>query len=429
MNANTTIIVPGVICILPQDITDSQWDFYHNFAWWLDGITTLLIGCVGIFFNFLTILVLLGGELAGSFFNWLLVALAIFDSFLLLNGNLEAFRNYLGTTQFHNYVFVAFLYPFRSIFMCSSIYITVMLALERYNALVKPISQHNRRDAQSRKKTLKEYMNLHWVRLSKYIGPIIVLSALFFIPKWLELKIENRELCAGKNNQNCSYEYEIIVTRLRSNNYYNLWYINIANLVVTAAIPFVSLAYLNLNIYFKFKQYNKRQSLSKPATSSISIDQTQKKVRKREKDMVQQTMILFSIVVLFVLFHTLRIVLNLEEFSTLEKRKRAKENGCEWLQYWTIIAAAISHLLLQINSSINFVIYCYFNKSFRYELSSWLNRIVVFFKKDTREVEKTLPDVRVDSMPLEHRQEIAIVEEVEQDEPAELDKNSNEIEE
>ena len=132
---------------------------------------------------------------------------------------------------------------------------------------------------------------------------------------------------------------------------------------------------------------------------------------------------------MFALFHTLRIVLNVEEFSTLEKRKRAKEKGCEWLQYWTIIAAAVSHLLLQINSSINFVIYCYFNKSFRYELSSWLNRIVVFFKKDTREVEKTLPDVRVDSMPLEHRQEIAIVEEVEQDEPAELDKNSNEIEE
>ena len=418
MEQNTTYDEQGIICVLPQEITDSQWAFYHVFAWWIEGIAMLLIGCIGIFFNFLTITVLLVGELAGNFFNWLLVALAVCDSLLLLNGNLETFRNYLGTTEFHKYMFVFVLYPFRSICLCISIYITIMLALERYNALVKPMVTHHRRDLRSKNHTLKDHISLHWTRLLKYTGPIIVLSTLFFTPKWLELEIENHEVCSGNKTKSCSYEYEIIVTHLRSNNYYNLWYINIANLVVTAAVPFISLAYLNLNIYFEFKQYIDRQSLSKAATSSITVNQLQKKFRKREKDLVQQTMILFSIVVLFVLFHTLRIVLNVEEFLTLEKRKRAKETGCEWLQYWTIIAAPLSHLLLQINSSINFVIYCYFNRSFRYELSSLLNRVVVYFKKDTIQVENT--DVKINAIPTKRPQEFATIEDIEVAEQLEL---------
>ena len=92
--------------------------------------------------------------------------------------------------------------------------------------------------------------------------------------------------------------------------------------------------------------------------------------------MVQKTRILFSIVFLFVLFHVLRVILNIEEFVTLDNQRIAKEMGCEWLQYWTIIAAPLSHLLLQINSSINFFIYCFFNKSFRDELVSWTSVIL-----------------------------------------------------
>ena len=57
--------------------------------------------------------------------------------------------------------------------------------------------------------------------------------------------------------------------------------------------------------------------------------------------------------------------------------RHAKEIGCEWLQFWTLIAVPISNSLLQINSSINFFIYCVFNKSFRDTLKSklpWLLR-------------------------------------------------------
>ena len=163
----------------------------------------------------------------------------------------------------------------------------------------------------------------------------MILAAVFCIPKTLELKLLTEERCDVIQNDihktnSCSLHYEIALTGLRSNNVYNLWYHIITNLFVTAIVPLVSLSYLNVNIYLKFRQYLRRQPTF--ANKAICIQNTanEQKVKKREKDMIQQTMILFSVVVLFGLFHTLRIVLNIEEFASLEKRKRVKEqnDGC-----------------------------------------------------------------------------------------------------
>ena len=380
---NETIIVTG-FCILPYDITEYQWQFYYAFLWWLEGFGSALLGTIGIFLNLITIIVLLGGDVAASFFNWLLVCLASFDAFFLLNGILEACRNHLGSSNFHVYLFVTFFYSFRSFVMCCSIYTTILLALERYNALVKPISHQH---AGMGKQCMKQYLKQHWPRLLKYIGPIMILAGVFCIPKRLELKLETNELCDivhnGPNKTKiCNQQYDIALTGLRRNNAYNLWYLNITNLFVTAIIPLVSLTYLNVNIYLKFRQYLERQQRFSNKLTLSQNNTNEQKARKREKDMIQQTMILFSVVVLFGLFHILRIVLNIEEFASLEKRKSVKEinDNCEWLQYWTMIASPISHILLQLNSSLNFIIYCYFNKSFRDVLISWLNICSTSFK-------------------------------------------------
>ena len=365
-------------CVLPEDITERQWDIYYVTVWWLEGLGAVMLGFFGIFLNLTTIFCLVGSDLASSFFNWLLVSLSVFDSLLLGNGILEAFRNHLGSHTVHNYVFVVFLYPFRSIVMCCSIYTTVVLALERYNALVKP-KPHNFTRLRLGKQSLQNYFRFHFQRLLKYIGPIVILSTVYSIPRWLEIDVENQEICdkidTNQNNSHnsgdntaitCKTTYEIVINRLRSNDIYILWYLNIANLIITTIIPLITLIYLNANIYKRFKEFLKRHEVS--LTSATA--QTQEKIKKKEKDMTQQTMILFSIVFLFGGFHILRIVLNVEEFLYFDERKQAKQIGCEWLQYWTIIASPISHFLLQINSSVNFVIYCYFNKSFRSETAS-----------------------------------------------------------
>ena len=383
-----------IICVLPHNITDDQWKVYDNLEWWLEGVGTVIIGLLGVFLNVIIILVLLNGELASSFFNWLLTSLALFDSLFLLSGISEAFRNHLvgGVSYYHDLLFVTFLYPFRNIMMCCSIYTTVILALERYNALENPVSWQQYLPPSvrfsRRKKTLRIYFSSHCRRLVKYIGPIIVFSTGFYIPKWMEIGIETRELCIEKNhidNTNhtvCEDDHKIVVKNLRNNTYYNLWYLNVANLLTTAVIPLLSIIYLNVNIYYKFIRFLKRQPQfrqinSSPKDHPIQHQHSTGRQKHEKEDFIQQMWILFSIVILFLLCHILRIVLNIEEFLYLDVRKQAKGNrNCEWLQYWTITASVISHLLLQINSSINIAIYCHFNHSFRDELGGLLRKMI-----------------------------------------------------
>ena len=375
---NNTTFEQHLDCTLPYEIPQHYWIWYNDYSWWMEGFGSLLVGSIGILLNITTVAVLLGSFLGASFFNWLLVSLALFDSLFLLSGILEAFRNHISQTSFsHHYLFVNFLYPFRSVVMCCSLYMTVILALERYNALARPTA-HQHSAIGMRKTTCDFYFQMHWPRLLKYVCPVILLSTIFYIPKYMELYLMKDDRCDTSVNSTieCS-EYVVSLTTLRKSDDYVRWYLNVTNLVITTIIPLISLTYLNFNVYLKFKQYIIRQ----PSTTrrqqpnldnGMVISNVQERFRKRERDVVQQTMILFVIVILFGLSHVLRIVLNIEEMRSLGEEREALEKGCEWLKFWTIVVAPISHLLLQINSGINFFIYCFFNKAFRNVLISKL---------------------------------------------------------
>ena len=371
MDFNNTSKRQHLSCVLPDDISDDQWNFYRNFSWWLEGACSLFIGTTGITLNLVSIFVFCGSKLAASLFNWLLVCLAIFDIFFLLNGILEAVRNYFIPTAFHDYMFVNFLFPFRSIVMCCSIFTTVIIAYERYNAFKRPLSI--RKNSLRGLQTLHTHFLCNWRRVIKYVGPIIIFATLFYIPKWFELQLQKKK--DGINVMNgISDDYSIVLTELRKNTQYSLWYLNVSNLLITALLPVFTFAYLNINIYLEFKKYLKRlPSLSGLGKADRNI---QRRIRKQEKELVNHTMVLFAIVVLLGFCHVLRIVLNIEELKSIYDERHAKEMGCEWIRFWTIFASNISSLLLQINSSLNFFIYWVFNKSFRDTLKSKLSGLV-----------------------------------------------------
>ena len=383
MEYNDTIHNENRACVLPFLITDNQWTFYDNISWWLEGLGSIIIGSLGIIFNITTIIVVLGSDLAASFFNWLLVCLALFDSLFLLTGILEAFRNHVGSSYVHDYVFVMFLYPFRSVAMCCSIYMTITLAVERHNALITPVACHRRGSICPANRTLNNYFKTHWKRVIKYVGPIVIFAILFYLPKFFELRLV-RYATGSSNATGNHYEYihEVQLSELRKNNQYILWYLNVTNLLITAAIPLIALAYLNFNICSQLKTYVKRQpSVRKSVAENFNSD-AKKKIQRKEKDVIAQTIVLFTIVVLFVLFHTLRIVLNIEELVTLNNVAGDKEQGCTWLQYWTLVAVPISHILLSLNSSMNLFIYCFCNRSFRNVLRSKLDGISYLCKRN-----------------------------------------------
>ena len=82
-------------------------------------------------------------------FNFLLALLNFMDSCFLLGMILEVLRNNfrLGT-NFHLMIYPYFLYPFNSIALTFSIFMTISIAFERYDAMHN-IAQHNQVRAKS----------------------------------------------------------------------------------------------------------------------------------------------------------------------------------------------------------------------------------------------------------------------------------------
>ena len=71
--------------------------------------------------------------------------LAVFDNIFIFCSILEAIRKHFGPLHdvIHVYAFAYFLYQLQSMAIVSSIFTTVVLAVERCLAVAKPIEYHN----------------------------------------------------------------------------------------------------------------------------------------------------------------------------------------------------------------------------------------------------------------------------------------------
>ena len=98
--------------------------------------------------------------------------------------------------------------------------------------------------------------------------------------------------------------------------------------------------------------------------SAFGIRQNHQAREQRASD-VKQVFILFSIVIILVICHSLRVVLNVEEFIDLTSYKEQMEKGCNGRKFWHEVLVRISQLLIIINSSANFFIYVFMDNGFR----------------------------------------------------------------
>ena len=348
-------------------ITLSQIHFYVDFSWWLSGVGTIFISTLGMIFNAMAIYILCDKRMCSSFFNRLLVCLAIIDNLFLANAIFVVVVEKLieSPSADHLFIFVNFLYPTRNMFMCCSIYMTVGLACERFNSTSNPFLHRTRQNESTCR------------RLLLYVLPVITFSVVYNIPKFFDLKILERPL-DFENSSNCSQsrlndtsqsqceirtEFYTEPTKIRNNEAYILWYINVSNLIVTSVIPLLLLTYFNYKIYTALKERQKRKAnmVSQPNNTSGRKEHSKKENR--------QTFVLFAIVVLFVICHALRVILNIAEF--LEKYN-VKQQGCTGKSFWTIVSIPIAACLLQLNSGTNFFVYCVLSDLFREVLRSKL---------------------------------------------------------
>ena len=125
-----------------------------------------------------------------STFNRLLIVLAIIDNLYLAFALLEGIRTEMEvpTGDVHTSIFAYALYPLHNVMLCLSIYMTVILAMERYRAVSKPIDYHT-----------IIVSGKQWQRVFHYVVPVVVFSLVFNMPKFFELQTQELELAENKS--------------------------------------------------------------------------------------------------------------------------------------------------------------------------------------------------------------------------------------
>ena len=164
------------------ELTSEQGIFLKNCAWWIEVCGNLPISIIGVVLNFIAVLVLSTSSMRSNFFNRLLFVLAIFDSLYLVCEISEVFRHRYPTVGLQR-AFVNFVYPIRSVFMCSSIFMTIALTIERYQAITNPIEYRARGSSNMMK------------RLLCYVMPVLIFSILYYIPKYVDLDVDEVLKC------------------------------------------------------------------------------------------------------------------------------------------------------------------------------------------------------------------------------------------
>ena len=170
---------------------------FENFRWWLVGVFQIGINTIGLIGNSISLRVLLSkGQ--KNLFNMTLTMLTIFDSFFNVTDILECIRNVFHDRSscseisliqtIHIYLWPQLLYPLRNIAMTSSIYMTIVLATERYLAVSSPIASYIAKDKRK------------WKTMVTYTGGMIMAITGCLAPLFLEFTVGTRYFECTKNN-------------------------------------------------------------------------------------------------------------------------------------------------------------------------------------------------------------------------------------
>ena len=361
------------------NLTEKEETIQKVHGWWIQGLASIIMGCVGVLVNIIMIIVLSSKEFRKIFFNKLIITLTISDIVFLIFNVYESLHLYFVETTYcglPGYI-QFFSYPSRKITMCFSIYMTVILTFERFSAVTNPITHRSRTIGASLTKQLLKYISpVFFVSFVIFGGP------LFFAFKMEEKTLNGNNILTNPTNLSSEKPFEVSTTLehapeatmycmtpwMRTNRMYILLYNNFTNFIITGAIPFLLLVCFNCKIYQAIREsLRTRQQLNirQPSRTGSSID-----VQDKGRDILQ-SLVLFGIVISFFVCHVLRVVLNMEEIIYFEEinqitSMQQKLNvRCTGVQFWTMIAGDLSHFLLQVNSSINFFIYGYISAQFK----------------------------------------------------------------
>lgn len=310
---------------------------WSGFTYWCEGVLTVGVGMIGMVGNILSIAVLVTRDMRKHSFNQLLVGLAIFDlTFIVCGVPVHAFPilNISKLTQLvqswmYGVVYKYFLYPFTTISYTGSVYMTTAITIERYIAVCKPL----------RYREFIAELSPN-VRTMIYVIPVTIFSVLLNLPKFFEIEVAY---------YNGTLEY--FMADLRTDPTYVWWYTHsfiIHPFLTTTILPICLLCGLNYKIY-----------------RGICASRCRVQASNNHGE-VNLAMVFVTICSIFVCCHILRIILALQAFTRASEISDCIASNKSYIPPIELVCMeSISHIMIMINSSCNFIVYCTLSTHFK----------------------------------------------------------------
>lgn len=290
-------------------------------------LVPFVVAC-GIVGNFFNIIVLINPKMRTST-NIYLMSLACCDSLYLLFTLTLSFLHCSNTALPEAaFRYIPFARVFSDLFGNTAVWLTVCFTLERYIAVRLPMK------------------GKAWCTVKKAKIAIFIVFLLCFVntfPEFFETRIGR----IHANDSTTRWHFECIYTDFAKTVSYQFgyywWYV-----AIFTFMPLVLLLVFNLLLIRSVCEANrKRQMLSQTRVIGETTKQT--------KEQQHVTMMLISVVLIFLICQTPQAILLL--FSSYAQSYHIDD--------YIKIAGNICNLLVQINASANFLLYSYFSSKFR----------------------------------------------------------------
>ena len=331
----------GCIRTDTHEFRDSYTRYFLDPRFYCEGVSISVIGILGLFGNLIALIVLSRPNLR-DVFHQLLFAVASFDlMYIIVGGFNYTFKAFRANSDVYVYLYPHIIHPFTHIAATGVIFMTVAITIERYLGLCHPFLPPTSRKA--------------WY----YVLPVVIFSVAMNIPKFLEIEHHWENYTDKETNETL----ELITYRetiLRMEEHYIIGYKMWTRLFSDGIIPIVILLYLNTRVTLALISATKVQRFNSA---------------RRQRKEINLTIILLCIVLIFFCCQSARIILDVYEFLNVEKVLACRNlRRCARLPYtylpnnFFFFLPVISHMMLILNSSTNFIVYCLVGHNFRREL-------------------------------------------------------------
>lgn len=295
----------------------------NSISYWINGVMTNIVVLLGLIGNLLTIIIL-SQRVMRSSTNIYLSALAVWDSIVLICTALLIGLPGIpvsGPYMAHVHAFiVSYIYPLALIAQTATIWLTVSFTVERYIAVCHP---------------LKAATMCTISRAKIVIFGVSLGSTMYNIPRWYEYRP------SWHTNKETNETYvDFVSTVFSTNPTYVQVYFSWLYVPIMCIIPLLTLSIMNLFLILAVRRSQQQQK-------NMNVKQS------RENNV---TIMLVSVVIVFIICQVPALVYNLA--YAVDRQYVQEKFGYQ-------VLSVFRNFLVCFNSSINFLLYCALGQKFR----------------------------------------------------------------